>query len=147
MRHVSKPTAIGTLLLCLTLLAGCASIIQEGGERETRRDKTKKGAVIGAAAGALLGAVLGEGEADEILAGAALGAGLGAGVGAYMDRQEEKLAQIPGTTPSLLNQAPGCAFRERCASAGEACGEEPAISSPLPDRKVRCHYPHLESAS
>ena len=98
MRHVSKPTAIGILLLCLTLLAGCASIIQEGGERETRRDKTKKGAAIGAAAGALLGAVLGEGEADEILAGAALGAGLGAGVGAYMDRQEEKLAQIPGTT-------------------------------------------------
>ena len=98
MRHISKPTAIGILLLCLTLLAGCASIIQEGGERETRRDKTKKGAAIGAAAGALLGAVLGEGEADEILAGAALGAGLGAGVGAYMDRQEEKLAQIPGTT-------------------------------------------------
>ena len=63
------------------------------------------------------------------------------------NKRGSPLAQIPGTTPSLLNLAPGCAFRERCASAGEACVEEPVISAPLPGRKVRCHYPHLESAS
>ncbi|MCP5367146.1 MAG: ABC transporter ATP-binding protein [Hyphomicrobiales bacterium] len=56
------------------------------------------------------------------------------------------LAQIPGTTPSLLNLPPGCAFRDRCASAGEACGQEPDITLPLPDRPVRCHYPHAGTA-
>lgn len=90
---------VSTLALFgLTLsVAGCAAIERQH-ERMTERDKTKKGAAIGAGAGAVLGAVLGEGELDEILAGAAIGAGIGAGVGAYMDRQEEKLAQIPGTT-------------------------------------------------
>ncbi len=83
------------LVLCVALVAGCA--LMEPVDT-TRRDKTKKGAGIGAAAGAVLGAVIGEGEADEILAGAAIGAGIGAGVGAYMDRQEERLARIPGTT-------------------------------------------------
>ncbi len=85
--------AVATLLLSLA----CAAR-QPGIQRTTARDKTVKGAAIGGAAGAVLGAVLGEGEADEILAGAAIGAGIGAGVGAYMDRQEEKLARIPGTT-------------------------------------------------
>ena len=86
--------------LCLTLAsAACVkqapTTTQE--PRATRRDKTAKGAGIGAAAGAVLGAVLGEGEANKILVGAAIGAGIGAGVGAYMDKQEEKLAHIPGT--------------------------------------------------
>jgi outer membrane protein OmpA-like peptidoglycan-associated protein len=85
-------------LICIAaLLAGCATM-QQGSERTTARDKTKRGAAIGAAGGAVLGAVLGEGELDEVLAGAAIGAGIGAGVGAYMDKQEEKLARIPGTT-------------------------------------------------
>jgi outer membrane protein OmpA-like peptidoglycan-associated protein len=80
--------------------AGCATTAT----RTTSRDKTAKGAGIGAAAGAVLGAVLGEGEADDILAGAAIGAGIGAGVGAYMDRQEEKLARIPGTTVERIGE-------------------------------------------
>jgi len=87
-----------SLLALAALLAGCASLQQQRQPRTTERDKTKKGAAIGAASGAVLGAVLGEGELDEILAGAAIGAGVGAGVGAYMDRQEERLARIPGTT-------------------------------------------------
>ena len=82
------------------VLAGCTYMQQpsERPERATARDKTKKGAAIGAASGAVLGAVLGEGELDEILAGAAVGAGVGAGVGVYMDKQEEELARIPGTS-------------------------------------------------
>jgi outer membrane protein OmpA-like peptidoglycan-associated protein len=67
-------------------------------EYTTRRDKTKKGAAIGGAAGAAGAVIKGEREADEILAGAAIGAAAGAGVGAYMDRQEERLARIPGTS-------------------------------------------------
>ena len=89
------------LIVCMT---GCAALT--GGEDgyTTKRDKTKKGAAIGAASGAVLGAILGEGELDEILAGAAIGAGVGAGVGAYMDRQQEKLAEIPGTTVERVGE-------------------------------------------
>lgn len=88
-------------LIALALVAstGC-SMFQKDTEdpRVTKRDNTKKGAAIGAASGAVLGAIVGEGELDEVLAGAAIGAGVGAGVGAYMDKQEEKLARIPGTS-------------------------------------------------
>ncbi len=88
---------IAAVLALAVLLAGCA-VLQQQPERTTKRDKTRKGAAIGAAGGALLGAILGEGELNDVLAGAAIGAGVGAGVGAYMDRQEQKLARIPGTT-------------------------------------------------
>lgn len=93
-----RAVAVATLALFLLGSTGCLSQQSQPSTRTTSRDKTKKGAAIGAIAGALLGAVIGEGEADEILASAAIGAGIGAGVGTYMDRQEEKLAQIPGTT-------------------------------------------------
>lgn len=92
------------LLILTVVLAGCAPIVQEGGERQTRRDKTGKGAAIGAGAGALAALALGERELDEILVGAAIGAGVGAGVGTYMDRQEEKLAQIPGTSVERVDK-------------------------------------------
>ncbi len=77
--------------MLIVAMLGCS-------EYTTKRDKTKKGAGIGAAAGAAGAVIKGEREADEILAGAAIGAAAGAGVGAYMDRQEERLARIPGTT-------------------------------------------------
>jgi outer membrane protein OmpA-like peptidoglycan-associated protein len=83
--------------LALLSLAGCALIRQERQPYTTERDKTRKGAGIGAAAGAAAAVLAGEREADEILAGAAIGAVVGIGVGAYRDRQEEKLARIPGT--------------------------------------------------
>ena len=92
------------VLACCALMSGCAYIESSSSGRVTERDKTKKGAAIGAASGAVLGAILGEGELDEILAGAAIGAGIGAGIGAYMDRQEEKLAQIPGTTVERIDE-------------------------------------------
>lgn len=79
------------------LILGCSLIRQEREPYTTKRDKTRKGASIGAAAGAAAAILKGEREADEILAGAAIGATVGAGTGFYMDRQEEKLARIPGT--------------------------------------------------
>jgi len=97
--HSSHRWLVGLLCLAALTLSGCASSpVQTSEPRSTRRDKTAKGAGIGAAAGAVLGAVIGEGKADRILAGAAIGAGIGAGVGGYMDRQEEELAHIPGTS-------------------------------------------------
>jgi len=94
----SRPGALSCLVLLLAWLAGCATTSQTTtAPRETKRDKTLKGAGIGALSGAALSVALGKRQADEILAGTAIGAGIGAGVGAYMDAQEEKLAQIPGT--------------------------------------------------
>lgn len=103
---VVKPSArgaghfllVGLVLFATILSSGCSFIREERQPYTTKRDKTAKGAGIGAAAGAVAAILDGEKEADEILAGAAIGAAMGAGVGVYMDRQEEKLARIPGTT-------------------------------------------------
>jgi peptide/nickel transport system ATP-binding protein len=51
------------------------------------------------------------------------------------------LAQIPGMTPSLLKLGDGCAFRERCTRAEDACGLAPATRSPAAGRTLRCVNP------
>ena len=52
------------------------------------------------------------------------------------------LAQIPGSTPSLLDLPAGCAFRPRCAEAGDACSvAPPETMAPAGNRNWRCHYP------
>jgi peptide/nickel transport system ATP-binding protein len=51
------------------------------------------------------------------------------------------LAQIPGMTPSLLDLADGCAFRERCARASDLCRTTPAITLPAAGRSLRCVHP------
>jgi outer membrane protein OmpA-like peptidoglycan-associated protein len=96
--HKKRRVQLGAVTVIAALsLGGCSLIREERQPYTTRRDNTKKGAGIGAAAG-VAGAVLaGKREGDEILAGAAAGAAAGAGVGWYLDRQEEKLARIPGT--------------------------------------------------
>jgi peptide/nickel transport system ATP-binding protein len=50
------------------------------------------------------------------------------------------LAQIPGSTPSLLNLPSGCAFAPRCQRATASCIVAPArvVSG---GRAVRCHHP------
>ncbi|MCK6454368.1 MAG: ABC transporter ATP-binding protein [Alphaproteobacteria bacterium] len=57
------------------------------------------------------------------------------------NRRGQKLAQIPGMTPSLLNLAPGCPFRARCARADQACAEPPPETRPVPGRTLRCFHP------
>jgi outer membrane protein OmpA-like peptidoglycan-associated protein len=93
-----KEAAMKNTRVTLTVLAVGVALALGCAPYTTRHDKTKKGAGVGAAAGAAGALIKGEREADEILAGAAIGAAAGAGVGAYMDRQEERLARIPGTT-------------------------------------------------
>jgi peptide/nickel transport system ATP-binding protein len=51
-----------------------------------------------------------------------------------------RLRQISGSTPSLLRLGPGCAFRERCARAGSACGAMPEMTT-VDGHALRCHYP------
>ena len=63
------------------------------------------------------------------------------------NRRGSPLSQIPGMTPSLLNLAPGCAFRERCPRAEEACLDMPGIDKPEPGREVRCFHPHTGEPS
>ena len=53
----------------------------------------------------------------------------------------EALVQIPGSTPSLIDIGPGCAFAPRCARAGAACAADPDESHEE-KRRYRCHYPH-----
>lgn len=92
------PTLIG-LFLVAALFVGTAADAQ----RATRRDRTWKGAGIGAAIGAAGAYLKGKREADEILAGAAIGGVLGGAIGAYMDRQQERLAHVPGTSVERLS--------------------------------------------
>jgi outer membrane protein OmpA-like peptidoglycan-associated protein len=90
--------ALTALCLLLTLILGGVAAEAQRGDRVTRRDRTWKGAAIGGAIGAAGAILKGKREADEILAGAAIGGVIGGGIGAYMDRQQERLARIPGTT-------------------------------------------------
>jgi peptide/nickel transport system ATP-binding protein len=50
------------------------------------------------------------------------------------------LLQIPGSTPSLLDLPPGCAFAPRCARATGACVVAPEDVR-AGHRGVRCHHP------
>ena len=50
------------------------------------------------------------------------------------------LAQIPGTTPSLLSLPPGCPFAPRCDRATSECNTEPEITF-TGDRGWRCFHP------
>ena len=64
-----------------------------------------------------------------------------------------RLRQIPGMTPSIARLPEGCAFRERCPRASEACSVQPertlraaghAAGHPADravNRMVRCHHP------
>jgi peptide/nickel transport system ATP-binding protein len=50
-----------------------------------------------------------------------------------------RLAQIPGTVPSLLNPPPGCRFASRCEFAEPACiAAEPALRVVAPDHLAAC---------
>jgi peptide/nickel transport system ATP-binding protein len=56
------------------------------------------------------------------------------------NRRGEKLRQIPGMTPNLLNLPVGCAFRTRCARADAACEQDPPVGE-VGGRMVRCFHP------
>ncbi len=48
-------------------------------------------------------------------------------------------------TPSLLDLPEGCAFRERCPRADEACHATPGMTALSGNRQVRCFHPHDEA--
>jgi len=59
-----------------------------------------------------------------------------------LDRERpERLPQIEGTPPSLLDLPPGCSFRPRCPHEFEKCSELPGLEARLPEapgRRDRC---------
>lgn len=50
------------------------------------------------------------------------------------------LLQIPGSTPSLFDLPPGCAFQPRCPRVRPECGVMPALAR-IGARASRCHFP------
>lgn len=56
----------------------------------------------------------------------------------------QRLHQIQGMTPSLVNRPMGCAFRNRCSFAGDDCAVEPPVHNFAEGRLVRCVRPLLE---
>jgi len=56
------------------------------------------------------------------------------------EHRGDRLREIPGMTPALLNLPPGCAFRTRCPRAAPACAQLPELE-PRNGRLVRCFYP------
>jgi peptide/nickel transport system ATP-binding protein len=50
------------------------------------------------------------------------------------------LAQVPGTTPSLLSLPPGCPFAPRCARVAEVCATAPEMTR-VEGRGWRCARP------
>lgn len=54
----------------------------------------------------------------------------------------QRLAQIPGMTPSLIDLPPGCPFQTRCPRVQSQCQTMPLLTESSPGRTVRCHFPH-----
>ena len=57
------------------------------------------------------------------------------------NKRGQRLYQIPGMTPSLLNLPVGCAFRTRCKFDDQECLAEPGPTKPARGRQVRCFHP------
>jgi oligopeptide transport system ATP-binding protein len=55
-----------------------------------------------------------------------------------MDLTRE-LHAIPGNPPNMMALPAGCAFRERCSEAIDACGERPELVELAGGRLNRCH--------
>ncbi len=63
------------------------------------------------------------------------------------NRRGERLRQIRGMTPSLLDLPPGCAFRARCDRAVEACATAPPMTAFGGERGVRCVRPLVDEVA
>ena len=58
---------------------------------------------------------------------------------AQRDGERPRLAEIPGTVPSLKEAIPGCLFAPRCAHAVERCHREsPPLEIKAPGHMVAC---------
>jgi oligopeptide/dipeptide ABC transporter ATP-binding protein len=59
-----------------------------------------------------------------------------------LDREQDRLAVIPGTVPPLSDMPPGCRFNTRCPNAGPDCRSSvPALSEVAPGHRIACFHP------
>jgi len=59
-----------------------------------------------------------------------------------LHENKERLDQIQGTVPNLINPPTGCRFHPRCAFATEICSRErPSLEEVRPGHYVACHNP------
>jgi peptide/nickel transport system ATP-binding protein len=62
-------------------------------------------------------------------------------LGSSLAGDETRLAEIPGTVPSLKQRIVGCVFAGRCAHATELCRHvAPALELKAPGHLAACHY-------
>ena len=59
------------------------------------------------------------------------------------NKRGQRLTQIPGMTPNMLDLPKGCAFRERCPRASDVCLQDPPLDIGPDGHAVRCVHPHL----
>ncbi|MFF8602316.1 ABC transporter ATP-binding protein [Streptomyces sp. NPDC015232] len=63
------------------------------------------------------------------------------------DPDDTPLRAIPGSPPSLLDPAPGCAFAPRCAHARARCRQEQPVAGGPAEHPTACHFPAYEGAA
>ncbi|MGW5847793.1 ABC transporter ATP-binding protein [Streptomyces sp. NPDC055254] len=97
------------------------------------------------------GRVAEQAEAEELFAGPAhpYTRGLLDSLPRLDTADDEPLPFIPGSPPSLLAPAPGCAFAPRCPRAAARCVRERPRPVPYgdgPGRTAACHFPGVRTA-
>ncbi len=72
--------------------------------------------------------------------------GLLASVPSYLDARRDRLQEIPGLVPDLIDLPPGCKFYDRCPRARDQCREREPALRPLGTSQVACHFPVEDGA-
>jgi peptide/nickel transport system ATP-binding protein len=69
-------------------------------------------------------------------------------LGSSLAGSDTKLAEIPGTVPSLKERIAGCVFAGRCPRVNELCRQvAPALEAKAPGHLVACHYAATEAVA
>jgi peptide/nickel transport system ATP-binding protein len=69
-------------------------------------------------------------------------------LGSSLNSAEARLAEIPGTVPSLKARIRGCVFASRCAQARDVCHEvAPALEEKAAGHVAACHFAPAESVA
>ena len=57
------------------------------------------------------------------------------------NQRGQRLTQIPGMTPNMLELPEGCAFRDRCTHTDQRCSKAPEITYNEREHVIRCFHP------
>jgi peptide/nickel transport system ATP-binding protein len=69
-------------------------------------------------------------------------------LGSSLAGHDTRLAEIPGSVPSLKARIAGCVFAGRCPRVTELCRQlAPALEAKAPGHLVACHYAAAEAVA